>query len=95
MNLEDFKCEHTCRNLCAALNEALRTETRLIEFYVRILGECNYPEIQRFVHDLVEEKRKSLLLIVQKLNEMYARSEIMDGVMASFDPQDKEISDLD
>ena len=85
MNLEEFTCEHTCRKLCAALNEALRTETRLLQFYEKLMTECNYPDVHRFVRDLVEERRKSVLLIVQKLNEMYARSEIMDGVLDSFE----------
>lgn len=86
MNTESFRCDHACRNTCATLSEALRAETKLVEFYEQIMAECDYPEIRRFVRELVEERRKSILRIVQKLNEMYARGEIMDGVGASFDP---------
>lgn len=86
MDLEHFNCDHACRSTCATLSEALRVETKLVEFYERIVSECDYPEVSRFVRELVEERRKSILRIVQKLNEMYARGEIMDGVGASFDP---------
>ncbi|HLF20407.1 MAG TPA: hypothetical protein VI704_06425 [Bacteroidota bacterium] len=84
MNLEDFNCNHACRNMCAALNEALRAETKLTEFYERMEGECDYPDIHRFMHEIVEERRQSILRIVQKLNEMYARGEALDGIQASF-----------
>ena len=84
MNLEDFTCNHACRNMCSALNEALRAETKLTEFYERMEGECDYPEIHRFIHEIVEQRRESILCIVQKLNEMYARGEALDGIASSF-----------
>lgn len=84
MNLEDFMCNHACRNMCSALNEALRAETKLMEFYQRMETECDYPDIHKFIHDIAEERRSSILRIVQKLNEMYARGEALDGIASSF-----------
>jgi hypothetical protein len=78
------KCGHTCRNTCAMLNEALRKETSIIRFYESILDECNMPEVQSFVTDLVEEKREAVLKIIQKLNEIHVRAQAMDGIAASF-----------
>ena len=77
-------CQHTCKNTCAMLNEALRKETSMIMFYKNTLEECNMPEVVNFINDLVEEKSKNILQIVQKLNEIHVRSQIIDGVASSF-----------
>ena len=77
-------CQHACRNTCAMLNEALRKEASMVRFYEGILAECNYPEVKSFLNDLVEEKRKSILSIIQKLNELHVQSQSIDGIMSSF-----------
>ena len=77
-------CQHACRNTCAMLNEALRKEASMVRFYEGILAECNYPEVKSFLNDLVEEKRKSILSIIQKLNELHVQSQSIDGIISSF-----------
>ena len=77
-------CQHACRNTCAMLNEALRKEASMVRFYEGILAECNYPEVRTFLTDLVEEKRKSILSIIQKLNELHVHSQSIDGIISSF-----------
>jgi len=84
MTNNEIKCQHTCRNTCAMLNEALRKETSLVMFYKNTLEECNMPEVQNFINEIVEEKSKTILQIIQKLNEIHVRSQIMDGVASSF-----------
>ena len=84
MKDNQVNCQHTCRNTCAMLNEALRKETSLVMFYKSTLEECNIPEVKNFINDLVEEKSKIILQIIQKLNEIHLRSQIMDGVVSSF-----------
>ena len=84
MKDKQVNCQHTCRNTCAMLNEALRKETSLVMFYKSTLEECNIPEVKNFINDLVEEKSKIILQIIQKLNEIHLRSQIMDGVVSSF-----------
>ncbi len=81
---KQINCQHTCKNTCAMLNEALRKETSMIMFYKNTLEECNMPEVVNFINDLVEEKSKNILQIVQKLNEIHVRSQIIDGVASSF-----------
>jgi hypothetical protein len=81
---KQINCQHTCKNTCAMLNEALRKETSIIMFYKSTLEECNIPEVVNFINDLVEEKSKIILQIVQKLNEIHVRSQIIDGVASSF-----------
>ncbi|HEX9739567.1 MAG TPA: hypothetical protein VGA29_02230 [Ignavibacteriaceae bacterium] len=84
MTDKQINCQHTCRNTCAMLNEALRKETSLVMFYKSTLEECNMPDIKNFINEIVEEKSKTILQIIQKLNEIHVRSQIMDGVASSF-----------
>jgi rubrerythrin len=70
------------------LNEALRKETSQVMFYKQILEECNMPEVKNFIENLVEEKSNVILQIIQKLNEIHVRSQILDGVASSFNNTD-------
>lgn len=84
MTDKQVNCQHTCRNTCAMLNEALRKETSLVMFYKSTFEECNMPEVQNFINEIIEQKSKTILQIIQKLNEIHVRSQIMDGVASSF-----------
>lgn len=84
MNTEEVNCQHACRNTCASLNEALRKETAMIRFYEGTLDECNIPEVKSFMTELVEDKRRAILQIIQKLNEIHVRAQAMDGIASSF-----------
>ena len=84
MTAKDIKCVHACKNTCAMLNEALRKEASIVRFYEGMLEDCNMPEVRGFVNDIVEEKRQGILRIIQKLNEIHARSQVIDGMISSF-----------
>ena len=84
MKENEIKCMHACKNTCAMLNEALRKEASIVRFYEGILDECNLPEVQSFITETIEEKRKAILRIIQKLNEIHARSQVIDGTISSF-----------
>jgi len=77
-------CEHACRTTCAMLNTILREETELIKLYETAMSECDYPDVHGFVKEMMEAKSGSILRVLQKLNELRARGEMGDGVMASF-----------
>jgi hemerythrin superfamily protein len=77
-------CQKTCRNTCAMLNEALRKETSIVMYYKETIEECNFPEVKNFLNDLVDEKSKLILQIIQKLNEIHVRSKVLDGISSSF-----------
>jgi rubrerythrin len=77
-------CQHACKNTCATLNEALRKETSMVKFYENALGECNIPEVKTFMDELVDDKRKVILSLIQKLNEIHVRSQALDGIASSF-----------
>ena len=84
MKTEEIKCVHACKNTCAMLNESLRKEAAIVRFYESILEDCNLPEIRSFVETTIEDRRKSILKIIQKLNEIHARSQVVDGITSSF-----------
>ena len=80
----DTKCQHACKNTCATLNEALRRETAMVRFYESVLDECNMPDVSSYMTGLVEDKRKVILSLIQKLNEIHIRSQVSDGITSSF-----------
>jgi rubrerythrin len=84
MKENEIKCMHACKNTCAMLNEALRKEASIVRFYEGMLDECNLPEVRSFITETVEDKRKAILRIIQKLNEIHARSQVIDGMISSF-----------
>lgn len=81
-----IECLHTCRLTCTMLNEAMHEESMMIQFYEKLLNKCDYPDVRSFVQELIEEKSRTVLRINQKLNEIRARGQIIDGVISSFDP---------
>ncbi len=80
----DIKCQHACKSTCATLNEALRRETAMVRYYESVFEECNIPEVSSFITGLVEDKRKVILSLIQKLNEIHVRSQALDGIASSF-----------
>ena len=79
-----INCQHACKNTCASLNEALRKETAIVKYYEGVLEDCNMPEVKTFMDELIEEKRKIILRLIQKLNEIHVRSQANDGITSSF-----------
>jgi hypothetical protein len=85
MDEMNIKCAHACRATCAMLTEALREESEMVRFYETLGRECNYPDVQAMLQELIGARSKSVLMINQKLNELRARSEVMDGIISSYD----------
>ena len=77
-------CVHTCRDKCTMLNQALHEEAGLVRFYESILRQCDYPEVHKLFEELAEERSRSAIRILQKLNELHARAETQNDVMSSF-----------
>ena len=84
MSSPSVVCFHTCRDACSMLNQALHEETGLIHFYESVLKQCDYPDVRRLFEELAEERGRSAIRILGKINEMHARADTQDGVMSSF-----------
>jgi rubrerythrin len=85
MKLDQLECAHGCKNSCAMLSEAMRLESMHVQFYEKLIELCDYPDVNNLFQELAEERSKSILRIIQKLNEVEARSQIIDGVISSFE----------
>jgi rubrerythrin len=68
------------------LTEAMRKEAEMIHFYEKLMIECDYPDVNAFVRELLEEKSRIVLHINQKLNEICARGQVSEGIISSFEP---------
>lgn len=79
-------CEHACRETCAMLRKALRLEEETQAFYRDLRSECDYPEVQSLVDDLLTVHRSVSDRITAQLSIMQARGETLKDVMSSFDP---------
>jgi hypothetical protein len=66
------------------LTAALAQETMTVRFYQQVLTQCDEPDVYKFIRSLVEERSALVIRIMQKLNEIKARSQTMDGVQSSF-----------
>lgn len=85
MGLEKAHCQHACRNTCALLAEALKDETDIVRHFETMLAECDEPEMRKFVKEMMESHGLMANRISEKLKEIKARAEVLDGVISSFD----------
>ena len=81
------QCNHDCRITCRMLTEAMRKEAEMIHFYETIMTECDYPDVNSFVRELLEEKSRIVLRINQKLNEIRACGQVSNGVISGCNPE--------
>jgi uncharacterized heparinase superfamily protein len=86
MNQFPFLCEHTCRNTCSALTRALQYETALVRLSEEIIQQCDDADIKEFMRDLARNSSESIIRIMQKMNEVQARTQILDNIASSFEP---------
>jgi hypothetical protein len=86
MESEAMECKHDCRITCIMLTEVMRKEAEMIQFYEKIMIECDYQDINSFVRELLEEKSRIVLRINQKLNEIRARGQVSDSIVSVYDP---------
>jgi hypothetical protein len=85
MNQFSFSCEHTCRNTCSALTRALQCETAIVRLSEDVIQQCDDADIQEFMRDLARRSSESVIRIMQKMNEVQARTQILDNISSSFD----------
>ncbi|PIW70544.1 MAG: hypothetical protein COW08_01295 [Ignavibacteriales bacterium CG12_big_fil_rev_8_21_14_0_65_30_8] len=84
MKTKEKDCMHECKDTCSSLNEALRKEAAIARYYENMIEQCNMPDVKSLINDLIEDKRSGILRIIKKLNEIHARSQVIDGISNSF-----------
>ena len=87
MEPNGIDCNHDCRITCKMLTDAMRKEAEMIHFYEKLMIECDYPDVNAFVRDLLEEKSRIVLRINQKLNEIRACGQVSNGVISDCNPE--------
>lgn len=85
LDADTVACEHDCRITCKMLTEAMHEEAQMIHFYENLMTECDYPDVNSLVRELLEEKSRIVLRINQKLNEIRARGQVGNGIISSFE----------
>jgi len=86
MNISDINCAHACKNSCSMLKKAMEREAEMSRFYEELTTVCDYPDINSFLMDFSNRHRKMIEDISQKLSQMEARGQVLDGIISSFDP---------
>lgn len=81
-----FLCEHPCRITCTALTKALQNETAIVRLSEDVLQQCDDADIKEFMRDLAQRSSENIIRIMQKMNEVQARTQILDNIASSFDP---------
>jgi hypothetical protein len=82
-----FQCEHLCRNTCASLTRALSLETSIVRLAEEAIQQCDDADIKNFLTDLAQTSSETALRLLQKLNEVQARTHIYNAISSSFDDQ--------
>ncbi len=82
----EISCNHDCRISCQMLTTAMRKEAEMVGFYETLMAECDYPDVNSFVRELLEEKSRIVLHINQKLNEIRVRGQVSEGIISGSEP---------
>lgn len=89
MNEYSFLCEHPCRNTCTALTKALNMETAMVRFSEEVIQQCDDADIKEFMRTLARRSSENIINIMKKLNEVQARTQILDNISSTFDSPGK------
>lgn len=87
MEENKVNCEHACKNTCEALNQALKKENGILEIYNSVVDECSLPEAKSLLSELMDEKKKVVQKLEQKLNELQEKSHIIDDIAESYNKE--------
>lgn len=81
----NVECEHRCRNTCAMLNDALRSELARVKEYEKMLVECDDPEMLKFVRELVGTHKAVINSITERLDVIKANAGVLDDIISGFE----------
>ena len=87
MEENKVNCEHACKNTCEALKKALKSENSILEIYNSVVDECTLPEVKYLLSELIDEKKKVVQKLEQKMDELQEKSHIIDDIAESYNKE--------
>ena len=87
MEENKVNCEHACKNTCEALKRALKSENSILEIYNGVVDECSLPEVKSLLSELIDEKKKVVQKLEQKMDELLEKSHIIDDIAESYNKE--------
>lgn len=87
MEENKVNCEHACKSTCEALNGALKSENNILEIYNGVVDECSLPEVKSLLSELIDEKKKVVQKLEQKMDELLEKSHIIDDIAESYNKE--------
>ena len=87
MEENKVNCEHACKNTCEALKKALKSENSILEIYTSVVDECTLPEVKSLLSELIDEKKKVVQKLEQKMDELQEKSHIIDDIAESYNKE--------
>ncbi len=81
----EVQCIHSCRGLCNALTVAEHRELSTIKEYQTYLDQCNYPDVQVILRELISQHQRMLGVLQGKRAELTEKFNILDDINQSFD----------
>ena len=87
MEENKVNCEHACKNTCEALKKALKSENSILEIYNSVVDECTLPEVKSLLSELIDEKKKVVQKLEQKMDDLQEKSHIIDDIAESYNKE--------
>ena len=81
----EFNCDHSCKNTCAALHEALTRENEILQIYKKSADECSMLDIKNYINGQITGKRKVIFSLLQMLDEMKVKSRVIDEIAENYE----------
>jgi len=81
----EVQCIHSCRGLCSSLNMAENRELAAIKEYQSFLDQCNYPDVQVILRELITHHQHTLSMLQGKRAELTEKFNILDNINETFD----------
>ena len=80
-------CEHACRNTCATIEKAIEKENELLEMFSNSVSDCNMPDVHSLLNGVIENKKKTVQELQQKLDEIKTNSLIDDDIEENYEKE--------
>jgi len=81
----DLNCQKTCDGKCEVLENIYRQETESLHRYEKLIEMCEYPDIRKFLVDLLKTKQAVHARVGAKINELKIQSDTAHQIIDSFE----------